>query len=69
MLEDELLILTEMADKIYEYLKTHKDVPNEVALRECLELHKACLLNTYGEEEKAKFVVKRVKEKMEKENG
>lgn len=68
MLEEELLSLTEMADNIYEYLKTHKDVPDRVAVRECPELYKVCLLNNFGEEEKARFVLERVTEKRKEEN-
>lgn len=71
MLEEELFILTEMADKIYEYLKTRKDevIPSKIAMRECPEIYKAYLLNEYGEEEKAAFIVKRVKERMKEEDG
>lgn len=63
MLEEELLELTELADEIYEYLETHKDVSDAVAIGECPALFKAYLLNNYGQEEKARFICKRVTEK------
>lgn len=69
MLEEELFALEEKADKIYEYLKTHKDVTDNVAINECRELHEVCLLNSFGEEEKAKFIAKRVKEKIKEEKN
>lgn len=69
MLEEELLALEEMANKIHEYLKTHIDVPDNIAIKECPELYKACLFNSFGEEEKAEFILKRVTEKSEEERN
>lgn len=68
MLEEDLLTLTEMADNIYEYLETHENVPNYVAIEECPELYQVCLLSNFGEEEKARFILKRVAEKRKEKN-
>lgn len=62
-MEEELLELSEMADKIHEYFRDNPNVSDKEAIDNCPELRKTLMYNTWGEEEKANIILKMVGER------
>lgn len=63
MLEEEILELCGMADRIYDFLENNKDMDNREAIRKCPDIYRAMLFYNYGEQDKAEWIIQRVKER------